>query len=74
MDGISCQHLQMKVTKLLQEHFEWPEDGNPVMGHGTVVRPTLYMASLDIKTAFDEAKLKHVAKIFRWIQYTRMLD
>ena len=33
------------------------------MKHGTVVRPTMYMASLDIKTAFDEAKPKHVAKI-----------
>ena len=33
------------------------------MEHGTVVRPTMYMASLDIKTAFDEAKQKHVAKI-----------
>ena len=27
------------------------------------VRPTMYMASLDIKTAFDEAKPKPVAKI-----------
>ena len=33
------------------------------MRHGTVVRPTMYMASLDIKTAFDEANPKHVAKI-----------
>ena len=38
-----------------------------------VVRPTMYLASLDIKTAFDEAKPKHVAKIMdnhnthRWI-------
>ena len=33
------------------------------MRHGTVVRPTMYLASLDIKTAFDEATPKHVAKI-----------
>ena len=33
------------------------------MEHGTAVRPTMYLASLDIKTAFDEAKKKHVAKI-----------
>ena len=33
------------------------------MEHGTVVRPTLYFANLDIKTAFDEARPKHVAKI-----------
>ena len=28
-----------------------------------MVRPTKYLASLDIKTAFDEAQPKHVAKI-----------
>ena len=33
------------------------------MKHGSVVRPTMYLASLDIKTSFDEAKPKHVAKI-----------
>ena len=33
------------------------------MEHGTVVRPSMYMASLDIRTAFDEAKPKHVARI-----------
>ena len=33
------------------------------MKHGTVVRPTMYLASLDIKTSFDEAESKHVAKI-----------
>ena len=33
------------------------------MKHGTVMRPTMYMASLDIKTAFDETKPKHVANI-----------
>ena len=31
--------------------------------HGTVVRPTMFLASLDIETAFDEAKPKHVARI-----------
>ena len=34
------------------------------MKHGTVVRPTMYLASLDIKTAFDGAKPKHVARFF----------
>ena len=27
--------------------------------HGTVVKPTMYLASLDIRTAFDEATPKH---------------
>ena len=51
------------ATNLIQKHWEWQEDRNLVMKHGTVVRPTMYMASLDIKTAFDEAKPKQVAKI-----------
>ena len=63
MDGISCQHLQVMVTNLIQKNWEWQETRNPVMKHGTVLRPTMYMASLDIKTAFDEAKPKHVAQI-----------
>ena len=33
------------------------------MKHDTAVKPTMYMASMYIKTAFDEAKPKHVAKI-----------
>ena len=33
------------------------------MKHGTVLRPTMCMTSLDIKTDFDEAKPKYVAKI-----------
>ena len=63
LEWISCQHLQVMVTNLKQKHWEWHEERNPVMKDGTVVRPTVYMASLDIKTAFDEAKPKHVAKI-----------
>ena len=31
--------------------------------HGTLVRPTMYLASMDTRTAFDEAKPKHVAWI-----------
>ena len=31
--------------------------------HGCVARPTLFLAGLDIKTAFDDAKPKHVANI-----------
>ena len=63
VDGISCQHLQVMVTNLPQTHWKWQEERNPVMRHGTVARPTMYLASLDIKTAFDEAKPKHVARI-----------
>ena len=64
VDVISSQHLQVLTTTLLQKHWEWQEERKPVMKHGTVVRPTMYTASSDIETAFDEAKPKHVAKIF----------
>ena len=63
LDGISCQHLQVIMTNVIQKHWEWQEERNLVMKHGTVTRPTQYLASLDIKTAFDEARPKHVAKI-----------
>ena len=63
VDGMSCQHLQVLVTNFLHKRWEWQEEWNSVMKHGTVVRPTMYLANLDIKTAFDGAKPKHVAKI-----------
>ena len=62
-DGISCQHLQVMMTNVRQKHWEWQEERNPVKKHGTVVRPTMYLASLEIKTAFDEAQPEHVANI-----------
>ena len=34
-----------------------------VLRYARVVRPTKFLAGLDIKTAFDEAKSKHVAQI-----------
>ena len=63
MDGMSCPHLQVLTTNLLQKHWDWQEERNPVMKHGTVVRPTMFLAGLDIKTAIDGAKPKHVARI-----------
>ena len=47
LDGISYQQLPVMVTNLLQKHWEWQEERNPVMKHGTVVRPTMHLASLD---------------------------
>ena len=33
-----------------------------MLRHGSVVRPTMYVASMDIKRAFDEARPRHVVK------------
>ena len=56
-------HLHVLTTNLLQKHWECQEERDPVMEHGTVVRPTMYMASLDPRTVFGEAKPKHEARI-----------
>ena len=34
-----------------------------MLRHGSVVRSTMYLANMDIKTVFDEARPRHVAEI-----------
>ena len=41
--------------------------------HGSVVRSTMYLASMDIKTVFDEARPRHAAKIME-NHDTRLVD
>ena len=41
----------------------WQEDRRPMMKRGSVIRPTVCLASMDIQTAFDVARPKHIAKI-----------
>ena len=41
--------LQVVMTQLLQKHWEW--------------QPTMYLAGMDIETAFDVARPKRIAKI-----------
>ena len=36
-----------------------------MMRHSNVKRPTMYLANMDIKTAFDVARPKHIAKIMQ---------
>ena len=50
------------MTNLLQKHWEWQEEWNPLLRHGNAVTPIMYLANLDIKTVSDETKPKHVAK------------
>ena len=63
LDGISCQHLQVLMTQLLQKHWEWQEDTRKNRWHGSEKRPTMYFTSMDSKTAFDAARPKHIAKV-----------
>ena len=46
-----------------ERHWEWQDEKSPMMRHGSVVCPTMFLASLNIKTAFDGARPRHVAKI-----------
>ena len=56
--------MVVMMTNLLQKLLEWQEEQDPTLKHGSAARPTMSLASLDIKTAFDEAKPKHVAHFF----------
>ena len=73
INNTSCQHLQVMLTNLLQKHWVLQEHRDSMMKHGCVVRPTMFLASLDIKTVFDDARPRHVAKlmeghsIHRWL-------
>ena len=60
------------MTILLRKHWEWHEDRTPMLRHCSVV-PTMYLASMDTKTAFDEARPRHVEKYGKpkhpWMDY-----
>ena len=51
------------MTQLLQKHWEWQEGRRPMMRHGIVIRPTMFLASMDLKTPFDVARSGHIAKL-----------
>ena len=63
IEGSSCQHLQVLMTQLLQKHWEWQEDRRKNVWHGSEKRPTMHIASMDIKTASDMARPKRTARI-----------
>ena len=61
--GVLTKTQQVMMTNFLQQRWAWQKERNPVLRHGTAVKSTMYLANLDIKTAVDEAKRKHVAQI-----------
>ena len=50
--GKGCEHTQVLLTNLLQKHWTWQEDRKGKPTHAAHKHNTMYMASLDIKTAF----------------------
>ena len=62
VEGMSCQHLQVMMTHL-HLNPERQEKWVPMLRHGSAVRPTMCLASTVIKSAVDEARPRHVARI-----------
>ena len=62
-DGISCQHLQELMTQMLQKLSEWQKDRRKDEWHGSEKRPTMYVATMDIKTALDVARPNQISEI-----------
>ena len=61
IDGISCQHFQALMTQLLPKHWDWQDNKRKYIWHGSEKRPTMYVANMDTKTAFDVARPMHIA-------------
>ena len=61
--GVNCEHMQTLVTNIFQRHWEWQEDKRADLQPGMYRYNTAFMASLDVKTAFDVAKPSVVSKI-----------
>ena len=61
--GVNCEHMQVLLTNLLQKHWEWQENRRKDWEPSKFRYKTMYMASLDVKTAFDVARPSVVSKI-----------
>ena len=61
--GVNCEHMQALVTNIFQRHWEWPEDRRADLRPGQIRYNTAFMASSDVKTAFDVARPAVVSKI-----------
>ena len=73
MTGISCQHLQVMVTKLLRKHGMTRRKRSHTE-HGSVIRPTAFGGPRHQNNFFGEARLGHVAKNHGKTRHTRMVD
>ena len=65
--GVNCEHTQGLMTNLLQKHWKWQENRRKDLEPGKFKYKAMYMASLDVKTAFHVAKPSVVSKILSLI-------
>ena len=61
--GVNSEHMQALLTNKLQRHWEWPEDRRTDLQPEFYRYNTAFMATLDVKTAFDVAKPSVVSKM-----------
>ena len=63
--GVNCEHIQALETDIFQRHWECQEDSriDQLYEYNTV-----FVASLDGKTAFDVAK-PSVSKFLTWAKF-----
>ena len=60
--GVPCDHIHVLFTYFMQRHWEWQESGTGKL-HGALSYSTVYVGSLDVKTAFDVANMEIVERI-----------
>ena len=65
--GVNCEHMQGLLTNLLQKYLEWQENRRKDLEPDKFKCKTMYIASLDVKTALDVAKPLVVSKILSLI-------
>ena len=63
LDGISCQHLHVLMTQLLQRDWEWQQDKRKNQLHGSAERPRCTWTTWTSRRPSDVARRKHIAKI-----------
>ena len=61
--GVNCENMQALATNIFQRHWEWQEDRRTDLQPGLYKYITAFMASLDVKTAFDVANPSVASKI-----------
>ena len=60
---LNSEHMQALETNIFQQHWEWQEDRSVDLQPGRFPYNTAFMATLDVKTAFDVAKPSVVSQI-----------
>ena len=72
--GVNCEHMHAAVKNILQRRWEWQEDRRTDLQPGYYKYNTAFMASFNVKTAFDVAKPSVVSSILTLTESSRTPD